>query len=84
LENPSSHKILTEERKMKEIVFEVTQDQDGGFSAEALGYDIFTQSESWTELRANIKEATAGYFFDSSEDITIRMHFSRDEVFALA
>ena len=50
---------------MKEIVFEVTQETDGGFSAEALGYDIFTQAESWEELRDNIKEATAGYFFDS-------------------
>ena len=50
---------------MKEIVFEVTQEMDGGFSAEALGYDIFTQAESWEELRDNIKEATAGYFFDA-------------------
>ena len=69
---------------MKEIVFEVTQDMDGGFTAEALGYDIFTQSETWEELRANIKEATAGYFYDAPGEIMVRLHFSRDEVFALA
>jgi len=49
---------------MKEIVFEITQDPDGGYTAEALGYDIFTQSDSWDELRSNIREATMGYFFD--------------------
>ena len=69
---------------MKELVFEVTQEIDGGFSAEALGYDIFTQAETWEALRDNIKEATAGYFYDTSGDITIRLHFSRNEVFALA
>jgi len=69
---------------MKEIVFEITQDMDGGFTAEALGYDIFTQAESWDELRTNIKEAAAGYFYDSSESIMIRLHFTRHEVFALA
>ena len=54
---------------MKELVFEVTQDIDGGFSAEALGHDIFTQAESWEELRDNIKEATTGYFYDTSGDV---------------
>jgi len=49
---------------MKEIVFDITQETDGGFSAEVLGYDIFTQADSWEELRANIKEATTGYFYD--------------------
>ena len=69
---------------MKEIVFEVTQETDGGYSAEALGYDIFTQAESWETLRDNIKEATAGYFYDAAESVMIRLHFSRNEVFALA
>jgi len=69
---------------MKEIVFEVTQETDGGFSAEALGHDIFTQSESWEELRANTREATAAYFYDAPEGVTIRLHFSRDEVLTLA
>ena len=69
---------------MKEIVFEITQDPDGGYTAEALGYDIFTQSDSWDELRSNIREATMGYFFDELEKITIRLHYTRNEVFALA
>jgi len=73
-----------EEVKMKEIVFNITQEADGGFSAEALGYDIFSQADSWEELRDNIKEATMGYFFDTPINATIRLHFSRNEVFTLA
>jgi hypothetical protein len=30
---------------MKELVFEITQEADGGFTAEALGESIFTQGD---------------------------------------
>jgi len=39
---------------MAELVFEVTQDADGGYCAECLTADIFTQADTWDELRANI------------------------------
>ena len=50
---------------MNEIVFQVTQEADGGFVAECLSEDIFTQGDTWDELRSNIREAVAGYFFDT-------------------
>ena len=40
---------------MNEIVFEVTQEADGGFCAECLTESIFTQGDTWEELRANVK-----------------------------
>ncbi|HLY59544.1 MAG TPA: 2-phospho-L-lactate guanylyltransferase [Terriglobia bacterium] len=49
---------------MNEIIFEVTQEADGGFVAECLTESIFTQAETWEELRRNVKEATAAYYFD--------------------
>ena len=49
---------------MKEIVFEVSQEADGGFTAEALGESIFTQADSWEELRANVKEAVQAFHFE--------------------
>jgi predicted RNase H-like HicB family nuclease len=52
---------------MKEIVFEVAQEADGGFVAEALGESIFTQGDTWDELRANVREAVQAFYFDSSE-----------------
>lgn len=50
---------------MKEIVFEVMQEADGGYTAEALGESIFTQADSWEELRANVREAVQAFYFDS-------------------
>jgi predicted RNase H-like HicB family nuclease len=67
---------------MSELVFEVTQDADGGFVAEALGESIFTQAETWEELRENVREAVAAYFFDQPPPQRLRLHLVRDEVLA--
>ena len=63
-----------------EIVFSVTQEQDGGFVAECLSHDIFTQGDSWDEWRKNVQEAVSAYFFDQSKPSRIRLHLVRDEV----
>ncbi|HUI44220.1 MAG TPA: 2-phospho-L-lactate guanylyltransferase [Terriglobia bacterium] len=66
---------------MSEFVFEVTQETDGGFVAECLTEGIFTQSDAWEELRQNVKEAVAAFFFDRPErPSAIRLHLVRDEV----
>ena len=69
---------------MKELVFEVTQEEDGGFVAECLTENIYTQADTWEELRSNVQEATAAYFFDRPSPKTIRLHLTRDEVLAVA
>ena len=54
-----THIALTgmQEQPPQELVFEVTQEADGGYTAECLGHDIFTQGASWSELRHNVREA---------------------------
>ena len=69
---------------MKEIIFEVAQEADGGFTAEALGESIFTQADTWDELRANVKEAVLAFYFDSAPPAFIRLRMIRDEVLAVA
>jgi len=69
---------------MKEIVFEVAQEADGGFIAEAIGESIFTQAGSWDELKANVKEAVKAFYFDSAPPASIRLRLVRDEVLAVA
>ena len=69
-------------RKM-ELVFAVTQEADGGFVAECLSHDIFTQGATWEELRANVREAATGYFFDQPKPTALRLHLVRDEVLAV-
>ncbi len=63
-----------------EIVFSVTQEADGGFVAECLSHDIFTQGDDWNQLRANVQEAVSAYFFDQSKPSSIRLHLVRDGV----
>ena len=67
-----------------EVVFTVTQEADGGYVAEGLGYDIFTQADTWDELRGNAREAVDAYFFDQKKPERIRLHLVRDEVLAVA
>lgn len=70
---------------MKEIVFEVTQESDGGFVAECLTESIITQADDWEELRKNVKEAVAAFYFDRRErPSSIRLHLVRDEILASA
>ena len=42
---------------MSDLIFEVTQEADGGFVAECLTEPIVTQGDSWTELREAVNEA---------------------------
>jgi hypothetical protein len=69
---------------MTEIVFEVAQEADGGFTAEALGESIFTQADTWEELRANVQEAVEAYYFDRQKPSAIRLRLVRDEILAIA
>jgi predicted RNase H-like HicB family nuclease len=52
---------------MAELIFEVRDAEEGGFYARALGKPIFTQAETWDELRANVLEAIE-VFFDTPEE----------------
>ena len=70
--------------KDMEIVFGVTQEQDGGFVAECLNEDIVTQADSWDELLKNVREAVGAFFFDSVPPARVRLHLVRDEVLTLA
>jgi len=58
---------------MSELVFEVTQEADGGYCAECLTLDIFTQAGTWDELRANVREAVRAYFFDGAVPERVRL-----------
>jgi hypothetical protein len=62
---------------MNEIVFEVSQEPDGGFVAECLTESIFTQADNWEELRRNVRESVAAFYFDHSHPpAAIRLHRS--------
>jgi hypothetical protein len=41
------------------------------------------QADTWEGLRANVKDAVAGYFFDGPKPRSIRLHLVRDEVLSI-
>jgi len=68
---------------ISELVFEVTEEAEGGYSAACLTENIFTQGDTWEEFRAMVKDAVEGHFFDGSKPQTVRLHFVRDEVLTM-
>jgi predicted RNase H-like HicB family nuclease len=67
-----------------ELIFEVREAEEGGYFARALGHSIFTQGETWEELRANVLEAASSHFEDSSErPKLVQLHYVTDELIPL-
>jgi len=66
-----------------DLVFEIIQEGDGGYVAECLSEDIFTEADTWEQLRKNVKEAVEGHYFDRPKHEVIRLHQVRDEVLEL-
>jgi len=66
-----------------ELVFEVTEEADGGYVAECLTESIVTQGDTWEELRAMVKDAVDGYFFDGPKPRWIRLRLVRNEVLSM-
>jgi predicted RNase H-like HicB family nuclease len=59
-----------------ELIFEIRDAEEGGFSARALGHPIFTQGETWEELRANVLEAATLHFEDTPmQPRLVQLHF---------
>jgi hypothetical protein len=71
-------------RFMSELVFEVVQESDGGYCAECLTESIFTEGDTWEQLRQNVVEATAAHFFDRPKPERIRLHLVLDEILSVA
>jgi hypothetical protein len=55
-----------------EIIFSVQESPEGGYEAQALGYDIFTQAETMEELRAMVRDAVKCHFDADSAPSVIR------------
>jgi hypothetical protein len=66
-----------------ELVFEVTEEADGGYVAECLTESIVTQGDTWEELRAMVKDAVDAYYFDGPKPQWIRLHLVHNEVLSM-
>jgi hypothetical protein len=67
----------------KEIIFLIEESLDGGYEAKALGHSIFTEGNSVSELKKNIKDAVKCHFEAKKSPKVIRLHFIREELIAV-
>jgi hypothetical protein len=65
---------------MSEIIFQVEEAPEGGFTARALGAAIFTEADTLDALRAAVRDAVACHFDPAERPGVIRLHFVRDEL----
>lgn len=64
-----------------ELIFEVRDAEEGGYFAHALGYSIFTEADTWEDLRSNVLEATSLHFEDSPvHPRLVQLHYVKDEL----
>jgi len=64
-----------------ELIFEVQDADKGGYYAPVLGRAIFTEGETWEELRAHVLEATSLHFEDSPvQPRLVQLHYVKDEL----
>lgn len=63
-----------------EIIFQIQESPEGGYEARALGYSIFTEGDTYEEMKFNIRDAVQCHFEEGELPQIIRLHFVRDEV----
>ncbi len=66
-----------------EIIFLIEESAEGGYEARAIGHSIFTEGETYDEVKASIKEAIKCHFEEGDAPHLIRLHFVKDEVLAI-
>ena len=69
---------------MKEIIFIVEEDPEGGYNAQSVGYSVFTEGETLEELKKNVKDALKCHFEKEDLPLFIRLHIIKEEKFAYA
>lgn len=68
---------------MNEIIFLIEQADEGGYTARALEYSVFTEADTLDELKEMIKDAIKCHFEKDSLPKIIRLHFVREEILSM-
>ena len=69
---------------MEELLFNVTQEPDGGYVAHAAGTGIVTQGDTWDELCYMVLDATQAYFHGTVAPKRLRLFLHVEQVLAVA
>ncbi len=67
----------------KEIIFVVDEAPEGGYQARALGHLIFTEADSFEELKKMVQEAVVCHFEENERPRVVRLHIVKEELLAV-
>jgi hypothetical protein len=67
---------------MTELIFEVREAPEGGFTARALSASIFTEAETLETLKGQIRDAVKCHFDPGTEPKVLRLIIVREETIA--
>jgi predicted RNase H-like HicB family nuclease len=68
----------------REIIFMVEEDPEQGYTAKALGFSIFTEANTLSELKENIKDAIKCHFEQDALPIYVHLRIVTEEKFVCA
>jgi hypothetical protein len=60
---------------MLEILFIVEEAPEGGYTAHALGHSIYTEGDTWEELKSSVQDAVNCHFEENEKPRLIRLHY---------
>ena len=68
---------------LREIIFLVEEAPEGGYTAQALGHSIYTEADTWEELKWAVRDAVQCHFEDDRQPALLRLHVVHEEVLAV-
>jgi len=69
--------------KDTEIIFIVEESPEGGYEARSLNYSIFTEADTFEELKGMVHDAVSCHFKTEDRPRLIRLHQVKEELMAV-
>ena len=69
--------------KDTEIIFIVEESPEGGYEARSLNYSIFTEADTFEELKGMVHDAVSCHFKTEDRPRLIRLHQVTEELMAV-
>lgn len=67
----------------QELIFQVEEAPEGGFTARALGEAIFTEAETFEALKVAVRDAVLCHFDEGQAPKMVRLHLVKDTLLAV-
>jgi hypothetical protein len=71
---------MRSEQMLEEIIFLVQEAPEGGYTAQALGHSIFTEADTWDELKEAVQDAVRCHFEEGERPTLLHLRMVREEV----